>query len=162
MTPRVLIAVCGLAALALPAPALDPVGVVLTAAGLVAVVISVLEPGSAAPLVLLSTAVLSWLATGSGAGTLRLLALALCLAVLHSAAAFAAVVPAGTPAGAGVVRPWLLRTAGTTAGGLAAAGAGALLPAPGSPPVAVVVAGSVAALLLAGWALLPRRPGPVP
>jgi hypothetical protein len=156
VTARVLVAVCGLAALALPAPSLDPVGVVLTVVGLVAVFIAVQQPGSAAPLVLIGTATLSWVATGGDAGTARLLALAVCTAVVHSAAAFAAVVPARTPVAAAVVRRWVLRSAATTLAGLAVVGASTLVPAT-SAPVATVVAGLLAALLLGCWALVPRR-----
>ena len=156
MTARVLVAVCGLAALLLPGPALDPAGVVLTATGLVALFLAVQQPGSAAPLVLIGVAATSWLVTGGDAGTVRLVALAVCTAVVHSAAAYAAVVPPRTPVAAAVVRRWVLRTAAFTAAGLAAVGASALVPATGAP-VATVVAGLLAALLLGAVALLPRR-----
>ena len=157
MTARVLIAVCGLAALALPAPALNPIGVVLTVTGLLAVFIAVQQPGSAAPLVLIGAAASSWLVYGDGAGTARLLALAACTAVVHAAAAFAAVVPLGTPVAGAVVRRWVLRTTATTVAGVAAVGASTLVPA-GAGSAATVVAGLLAALLLGGWALVPRRP----
>ena len=162
MTARVLIALGGLAALALPFPELTPAGVVLTLVGLVALFIAVQQPGSAAPLVLIAAAALSWLATGGGAGVPRLLVFAGCVAVLHSAAAYAAVVPARTAVAAAVVRRWVLRTAGTTIGGVALVGAGTLLPAT-ADPVTTVVAGLIAALLLGGWALFrfraPAEPG---
>ena len=156
MIARVLIGGCGLAALGLPAPSLTPAGIVLTSIGLVALFIAVQQPGSAAPLVLITAAALSWLATGGDAGVPRLLAFAGCVAVLHSAAAYAAVVPARTPVAAAVVRRWVLRTAGTTIGGVALVGAGSLLPATATP-VTTVVTGLVAALLLGGWALVRLR-----
>jgi hypothetical protein len=102
VTARVLVAVCGLAALLLPGPGLDPVGVVLTVTGLVALFVAVQQPGSAAPLVLIGVAATSWLVTGEG--TARLVALAVCTAVVHSAAAWSAVVPPRTPVAAAVVR----------------------------------------------------------
>jgi hypothetical protein len=154
VTARLLVAVCGLAALLLPGPGLDPAGVVLTVAGLVALFVAVQQPGSAAPLVLIGVAATSWLVTGEGTG--RLVALAVCTAVVHSAAAWAAVVPPRTPVAAAVVRRWVLRTAALTAAGLAAVGASTLVPAVGAP-VASVVAGLLAALLLGAVALLPRR-----
>ena len=154
MTARVLVAVCGLAALLLPGPGLDPVGVVLTVTGLVALFVAVQQPGSAAPLVLIGVAATSWLVTGEG--TVRLVALAVCTAVVHSAAAWAAVVPPRTHVAAAVVRGWVLRTAALTAAGLAAVGVGTLVPTV-TAPVATVVAGLLAALLLGAVALLPRR-----
>ena len=156
MTARVLVAVCGLAAVLLPGPALDPAGVVLTVTGLVALFVAVQQPGSAAPLVLIGVAATSWLVTGGDAGTARLVALAVCTAVVHSAAAWAAVVPARTPVAAAVVRRWVLRTAATTAAGIAVVGASALPPGT-TAPVAAVIAGLLAALLLGATALLPRR-----
>jgi hypothetical protein len=157
VTARALVAVCGLAALALPGPAADPIGVVLTVTGLVALFVAVQQPGSAGPLVVISVAALSWLVSGGDAGTARLLALAGCTAVLHAAAAFAAVVPPRTPVAAAVVRRWLVRTTATTVAGVAVVGASTLVPAGGGP--ALVVAGLLAALLLGAVALLPRRPG---
>ena len=154
MTARLLVAVCGLAALLLPGPGLDPAGVVLTVVGLASLVIAVHQPGSAAPLVLIGAAATSWLVTGEG--TVRLVALAVCTAVVHSAAAWAAVVPARTPVAAAVVRRWVLRTAATTAAGIAVVGASALPPGT-TAPVAAVIAGLLAALLLGATALLPRR-----
>jgi len=161
VTARALIAGCGLAALALPGPSLDPVGVVLVLTGLVALFVAVQQPGSGAPLLVIGVAALSWLAVGGDAGTARLVALAACASVVHAAAAFAAVVPPRTPVAAPVVRRWVLRTAATTAAGIAVIGASTIVPAP-TAPVTTVVAGLLAALLLGGWALLPRRrcPGP--
>ena len=156
MTARVLLAVSGLAALALPGPAVSPVGVVLTVTGLVALFVAVQQPGSGAPLVLIGVAALSWLVTGGDAGTARLVALAVCTSVVHSAAAFAAVVPPRTPVAAAVVRRWVLRTAVTTVAGVAVVGLSSRVPVPPAP-VATVVAGLLAALLLGWWALLPRR-----
>ena len=156
MIARVLIGGCGLAALVLPLPMATPAGVVLTLIGLVAGYIAVQQPGSAAPLVLIAAAALSWLATADNAGVLRLLTFAGSVAVLHSAAAYAAVVPARTPVGASVIRRWVLRTAGTTVGGVVLVGAGTLVPAPASP-VLTVVAGLVASLVLGGWALVRLR-----
>jgi hypothetical protein len=146
VTARVLIAVCGLAALLLPGPELDPIGVVLTVTGLVALFVAVQQPGSAAPLVLIGVAATSWLATGHDAGTTRLVALAVCAAVVHSAAAWAAVVPVRTPTS----------PAALTAAGLAVVGVSALVPTT-TAPVGTVVAGLLAALLLGAAALLPRR-----
>jgi hypothetical protein len=156
VTARVLLAVSGLAALLLPGPALDPVGVVLVVTGLVALFVAVQQPGSGAPLVVIGVAALSWLVLGGDAGTARLIALAACTSVVHAAAAFAAVVPPRTPVAAAVVRRWVLRTAATTVAGIAAVGASTLVPVT-SAPVATVVAGLLAALLLGCWALLPRR-----
>jgi hypothetical protein len=156
VTARVLVAVCGLAALLLPGPGLNPVGVVLTVTGLVALFVAVQQPGSAAPLVLIGVAATSWLATGHDAGTTRLVALAVCAAVVHSAAAWAAVVPMRTPISPVVVRRWVLRTAALTAAGLAVVGVSALVPTT-TAPVGTVVAGLLAALLLGAAALLPRR-----
>ena len=154
MTARVLVGVCGLAALLLPGPELDPVGVVLTVTGLVALFVAVQQPGSMAPLVLIGVAATSWLVTGESTG--RLVALAVCTAVVHSAAAWAAVVPPRTPVAAAVVRRWVLRTAATTVAGVAVVGASTLVPAT-TAPVGTVVAGLFAALLLGAVALLPRR-----
>jgi hypothetical protein len=151
VTPRAALAVAGLAALLLPLPRATPLGVVLLVTGLVALGYAVLRPGSAGPAVVIATAVLAWLGTPDGPGrTARLAVLALALALVHSSAALAAVVPPRTPLPARLLLRWAGWTAAATAVGGGAVAAASLLPATAPPVPATVVA--VLAVAAAGTA----------
>jgi hypothetical protein len=156
MSPRVALAVAGLAALALPAPALDIAGIVLTAIGLLTLGGAVLHPGTTAPAMLIALAALSWLASDAGGVAVRLPALALALTVVHSAAALAAVVPARSR----VPRALLLRWAGwsllATVGGAAAVGVTGLLPAAAPVPLTVAALAVLGAAAGVGAVVLGR------
>lgn len=121
MSPRITLAVAGLAALVLPLPAATPLGVVLSVTGLVALGYSVARPGSSAAAVLIAAAALAWLDTPPGHQHLaRLAALALAIAVVHSSAALAAVVPAHADVPAALLLRWAAWavTAATLGGGV--------------------------------------------
>jgi hypothetical protein len=151
VTPRAALAVAGLAALLLPLPRATPLGVVLLVTGLVALGYAVLRPGTAGPAVVIATAVLAWLGTPDGPGrTARLAVLALALALVHSSAALAAVVPLRAPVPPRLLLRWAGWTVAATAVGGGAVAAASLLPS-AVPPVAATVAG-VLAVALAGAA----------
>jgi hypothetical protein len=157
--PRIALAVAGLAALVLPLPRATPLGVVLLLTGLVALGYAVLRPGSPGPALVIVTAALAWLATPDGPDrTARLAALALAVALVHSSAALAAVLPlrAGVPAG--LLLRWAGWTAAATAVGGGVVAAASLLPTGVAPVPATVVAvlGVVGAGAAAG-ALATRR-----
>jgi hypothetical protein len=156
MSARVAVAVAGLLALALPGGPAGPVGLVLAAAGLLALVTSVLYPGTTAPAVLITVAALSWLAGDHTGAAVRLPALALAVAVVHSAAALAAVVPAQ----ARVPRPLLLRWAGwtvaATVAGLLVVGGTALFPPAAAVPTTGAALAVLGAAVLGGSVLLGR------
>lgn len=147
MTPRVALVVAGLAALALPLPSATILGIGLTGAGLVALWVSVTSPGSTGPALLIGAAALSWVTSRHDDSWPRLVALALALAVVHSAAALAAVVPAGARVPARMSLRWAGWTGAATAGGVLVAAAPGLLPAAPFPVLVTVLA--VLALLLA-------------
>jgi hypothetical protein len=133
MTPRIVLAVAGSSALVLPLPALTMLGVGLTAAGLLALLHSLRRPGSNGPLVLITAAATSWLATPDDhQHLLRLGALALAITLVHSSAALAAVVPtrAGVPVPVGL--RWGGWSAAATAVGCSAVAGAALLPSGGA------------------------------
>jgi hypothetical protein len=142
--PRAVLGAAGLAALVLPLPPATPAGVLLTLTGLVALGFSVLRPGSGGPAVVIAAAALSWLAADGGRLPVgRLAALALALALVHSSAALAAVVPARAPVPAALLLRWAGWTVAATAVGGAAVAAAALLPAT-APPVPATLVGVVA------------------
>ena len=157
MTLRIALGLAGLAALALPLPAPTVLGGGLVVIGLVALALAVLRPGSGAPAALLAAVALSWLSTPAGhVHDLRLGALALALAVVHSSAALAAVVPVRARIPAALALRWLGWTAVSTGLGIAAiVGASALSVA--LPPVPVTIAAVLAVGLLAALATRAAR-----
>ena len=146
MIPRAALLVAGLAALLLPAPALTILGIGLTVVGLVALGAAVLQPGSAAPAVVIAAAALSWLA-GPSSGGLRLAALALAVSLVHASAALAAVVPAGARVPAPVLLRWLSGATAAAAAGVAVVVVAEQLGGRAAPVLPTVV---VLALLGAG------------
>jgi hypothetical protein len=161
VTPRIALAVAGLAAVLLPLPRATPLGVLLLVTGLVALGFSLLRPGSTGPALVITTAVLAWLGTPDGAGrTARLAALALAVALVHSSAALAAVVPLRSPVPAGLLLRWAGWTVAATAVGGGAVAAASLLPATAPPVPATVVAVlavAAAGALAGGVAVSARR-----
>ncbi|MGY1857645.1 hypothetical protein [Modestobacter sp. SYSU DS0290] len=159
MSPRVALALAGIAALLLPAPELTVLGVGLTLAGLVALGAALVAPGSAASGVLIAVAALSWLATGDPGAWSRLTALAFALSLVHAASALAAVTPRTARVPARLLLRWAGWAAGATAGGALVVAAAGLLPVPAPVPTTVA---ALVALLAAGAALLltrAERPG---
>jgi hypothetical protein len=162
--PRSTVLAAGLAALALPLPAATVLGVALTLTGLIALGLSVVRPGSAAPAVLIAAAALSWLSTPAGHGhAVRLVALAFALAVVHSSAALAAVLPARAAVPAGLLLRWAGWTAAATALGAGlVAGIPAVVAAapPGWTSVAAVLGiGALAVRVTAAARRSGERPG---
>jgi hypothetical protein len=137
--PRVTLAVAGVAVALLPAPALNPIGVVLVVAGLTALVRAVLRPDGPGTAVVLGLGALSWLVFGADASPVRLVLFALAVATAHSSAALAAGVPRTARLDRRTALRWLARTAGTTAVGTAVVAATALLPRTASPATTVAV-----------------------
>jgi hypothetical protein len=132
--------------------------VLLLVTGLLALGYSLLRPGSTGPAVLIAVAVLAWPDTSDGTGrTVRLAGLALALALVHSSAALAAVVPPRAPVPSRLLLRWAGWTAGATAIGGGAVAAASLLPATAPPVPATVVAVLAVAVAggVAGW--LARR-----
>jgi hypothetical protein len=164
VTPRVALAAAGLAALLLPLPSPTILGIGLTALGLAALWTAVTSPGTSAPAAVITIAALSWLVSSHDGSVPRLVALALALATVHSAAALAAVVPPTARVPASISLRWAGWTAAATAVGAGIAGLPALLPAAPSP--VLVTAAAVIALLLAvgvaGAGVRSRRPGVPP
>jgi hypothetical protein len=148
MIPRVVLAGAGLAALALPLPSPTILGIGLTGAGLLALLAAWTTPGSAAPAVLIGISALSWVSSRHDGSLVRLVALALALAVVHSAAALAAVVPSSARVPAGLALRWAGWTAAATAAGVLVAAAPALLPPP--PGSVLVTVAALGILLVAG------------
>lgn len=140
MTPRIALAVAGLAAVVLPLPSPTILGIGLSAAGLVALWVAVASPGSPAPAVLIGAAALSWLTSGSSGWGVRLVALAVAVTVVHSAAALAAVVPARSRVPAGLAVRWAGWSLAAAAGGVLVVAATGWLPAAPSPVLATVAA----------------------
>jgi hypothetical protein len=162
VSPRIALVLAGLAALALPLPGATVSGIGLTGFGLVCLAASVSRPGSTAPALLIATAALSWLATPDDGRWPRLAALALAVAVVHSAAALAAVVPATAPVPAAVTLRWAGWTTAAAAAGVSTVAAVQLLPGrvPAVLPTAVtlaVLAAVLVAVVLSG--VLRRRTG---
>ena len=161
MIPRGALAVAGLLALAAPLPAPTILGLTVTGAGLVALWYSVDSPGSGGPAVLIALAAVSWLATSADHHhTLRLVTLALAVAVVHSSAALAAVVPVRAALPAALLLRWAGWTVLAPALGAGALAAASLLTAPDvGAPVTVATATAVLALgaLGAGAARLGLR-----
>lgn len=159
MIPRIALVAAGLAALALPLPAPDLLGGGLTVIGLIALGLAVVRPGSTAPAVLIAAAALSWLSTPDGGQHgIRLAGLALALAVVHTSAALAAVVPVRARIPAGLLARWAGGTVVATAVGAGlVAGVGAI-PATVGPVWPTVVA-VLAVTVLAGLAVTGTRPG---
>jgi hypothetical protein len=153
MTPRIVLAVAGSSALVLPLPALTPLGVGLTAVGLLALLHSLRQPGSHGPLVLITAAAASWLVTPDDhQHLLRLGALALAVTLVHSSAALAAVVPTRAGVPAPVALRWAGWSAAATAVGCGAVAGAALLPSDGAgilPTVTAVLAASAAGSVVA-------------
>jgi hypothetical protein len=146
--PRAALVLGGLGALALAFPGATPAGVALTAVGLAALAVSLVQPDSAGPAVLIGAAAAGWLLRGpDGAG--RLVALAAALAVVHFAAALASAAPVGAWLDRAVLWRWALRWAATTAGGLLLVAATGILPATTEPAWTA----GLALLALAGAAL---------
>ena len=151
MTPRIALAVAGLAAIALPLPRATPLGVLLLVTGVVGLGYSLLRPGSTGPALVIATAVLAWLDSPDGSWrTARLAALALAVALVHSSAALAAVVPVRAAVPPRLLLRWAGWTAAATAVGGGAVAAASLLPAT-APPVPVTVV-AVLAVVAAGAA----------
>jgi hypothetical protein len=160
MTPRIVLAVAGASALALPLPALTILGVGLTVAGLLALLHSLSRPGSNGPLALIAIAATSWLVTPDDhQHLLRLGALALAVTLVHSSAALAAVVPTRAGVPARVALRWGGWSAAATAVGCSAVAGAALLPS-GGAAILLTATAVVAAAAAAG--VLVWRTGPWP
>jgi hypothetical protein len=159
--PRAALLVGGLGALALAFPGPTVSGVALTAIGVAAVAVSIANPDSAAPALVIGMAAVDWLLRGPGGGLLRLVGLALALAVVHFSAGLGAVTPFGAWVDRGVLLRWALRCAATTAGGVLVVAATGALPATPAPAwTAAVAALALAAAALAGRLLGPPREHP--
>lgn len=151
MIPRIALLLGGLGALALAFAGPTVPGVMLTALGAGALLLSVAQPESAAPAVVIVAAAAGWLLHGADGGLLRLAGLALTLAVVHFSAALAAVTPVGAWIDRRVLARWALRCAATTAGGVLVVVATGALPETGAPAwTAAVALIALAAAALAG------------
>lgn len=153
MTPRIALLLAGAAALALPLPSADPLGVALTLLGAIALARSLQRPGSTAPAALIGLAALSWLAAPAGhAHDGRLAALALALALAHASAGLAAVTPARSAVPAGILLRWGAWTVAATTVGVGVVAAVSQLPRLPAPvpatAAAVLALGAVLALTL--------------
>jgi hypothetical protein len=152
MTPRIVLAVAGSSALVLPLPELTILGVGLTVAGLLALVHSLSRPGSYGPVVLITVAATSWLATPDDhQHLLRLGALALAVTLVHTSAALAAVVPTRAAVPAPLALRWGGWSAAATAVGCSAVAGAALVPSGGAGillTVAAVLAATAAGSVL--------------
>ena len=167
MIPRIALLLGGLGGLALAFAGPTVPGVALTALGAGALLLSVAQPDSAGPAVVIGAAAAGWLLRGADGGLLRLVALALALAVVHFSAALAAVTPVGAWIDRRVLARWVLRGAAATAAGVLVVVATGALPETGAPAwTAAVALLSVAAAALAGRLLgssggrRPPRPRP--
>jgi hypothetical protein len=154
--PRIGLLLGGLGALALAFGGPRAPGVALTAVGAVALVLSVARPDSAAPAAVIVAAAAGWLLGGADGGVLRLVALALALALVHFSAALAAVTPVGTWIDRGVLARWAVRCAATTAGGVLVIVATGLLPATAAPAWTAGIALVALAAAALGGRLLGR------
>lgn len=147
MIPRLVLGLAAAAVLALPWPAPLSLSGVLTVVGAAAAVWAVREPGSLAPLVLLGTAVVSWLSAVPEPGLVRTVCFAGAGYVVHTAVAMSAAVPVGAPVGAALLRRWAGTTATVLLSGWAVIALTAL--AAGQPGSTVlVVVGMIAATAL--------------
>jgi hypothetical protein len=133
VTPRPVLLGGGLAALALAFPGPTTGGVALTVLGLAALWPAVTRPGSQAPALLLGVVLVGWLTAGADAGALRLVGLVVAVAVVHVAAALAAVSPPRTPVHRLLLRRAAVRCAAGVAAGVAVVAGTGLLP-PSSVP----------------------------
>lgn len=147
MIPRILLGVAGAVLVLLPWPAPLSFAGVVTLGGAAAAVWALRAPGSLGPLVLITTAVVSWLAAVPDPGPARILCFATAAYVVHSAAALSAAVPAGAPVGAGLLRHWVASTVAVLLLGWAAVGLTAFVPGQRGA-VALVVLGMLAAVTL--------------
>src|SRR3954447_12891506 len=151
MIPRLAMAVAGLLALALSLPA--GAVPVLTVIGGLSLGYSLVRPGSAGAALVLSVAVLAWLATPSGsAHTARLVGLALAVSVLHASAALAALVPLHARVPGRLALRWVGWAAVATTIGAGALGAASLVPT-GRTALPVTVVAVVVAGLSGAWLL---------
>src|SRR3954467_8885284 len=149
MISRLAMAVAGLLALALSLP--SGAVPVLTVIGVLALGYSLVRPGSAGPALVISAAVLSWLATPSGAAhAARLVGLALAVSVLHASAALAALVPLHARVPGRLARRWAGWAAVATIVGVGALGAASLVPT-GRTALPVTVVAVMAAGLSGAW-----------
>ena len=149
MMPRLAMGVAGLLALALSLP--TGAVPVLTVIGVIALGYSLLRPGSASPALVISVAVLSWLATPSGAAHVaRLVGLALAVSVLHASAALAALVPLHARVPGRLALRWVGWAAVATTVGVGALGAASLVPT-GRTALPVTVVAVVVAGLSGAW-----------
>jgi hypothetical protein len=154
MIPRIVLAVAGSSALVLPLPGLTILGFGLTAAGLLALLHSLSQPGSYGPLVVITAAATSWLVTsGDQQHVLRLGALALAVTLVHTSAALAAVVPTRAGVPAPVALRWGGWTAAATVVGCGAVAGAALLPSDGAgiAPTGTAVLAAAAAGSVLAW-----------
>lgn len=160
MIPRAALTVAGLAALALAFPGVEPVAVALALVGVVALAVAVLRPWSEAPALVIAVAVASWLLAGESAGVARCVGLAAALSAVHFSASLAAVVPPRAALDRGLLLPWALRWAGTSAGGVVLVLATAALPrTPAPAATALAAAVVIAGVTVAGWRLVQPRAG---
>jgi hypothetical protein len=157
MNPRVAVAVAGLAGLALAGPTSTIPGVALGVFGLVTLFGAVRYPGTTAPAMFIAVLALIWVAGDSAAATVRLPALALAVALVHSAAALAAVVPVGSRVPAALLLRWAGWTLLATVGGVAAVGATALLPESAPVPVTVAALAALGTAVVVGSVVAGRR-----
>jgi hypothetical protein len=159
MSPRLAAAVAGLAALALAGPTATVPGFGLAVFGLVLLFGTVRYPGTTAPAMFIAVLALIWLAGDDTAGTVRLPALALAVALVHSAAALAAVVPVGSRVPAALLLRWAGWTLLATVAGVLAVGATALLPESAPVPVTVAALAALATAVVVGSVVAGRRSG---
>jgi len=110
MIPRVVLAAAAVVLLLAPWPAPLSLAGAATLVGAAVAVWAVRAPGSLAPLVLLTTAVVSWLSAVPDPGLARIAAFAAAGYAVHSAAAISAAVPAGAPVGATLLWRWVGQT----------------------------------------------------
>jgi len=156
MIPRAALLLGGLGALALAFPGATFPGIALAGVGLAALAVSIVNPDSAAPALVIGAAAVSWLLHGPGGGLLRLVGLALALAVVHFAAALGSFTPVRAWVDRGVLLRWAVRCAAASAGGVLIVAASGALPETPSPAWTA----AVAAVALAGAALAGRVLGP--
>jgi hypothetical protein len=138
--PRIALLLCGLGALALAFPGPTAPGVVLTAVGAAALAVSLAQPDSAAPALVIGAAATDWLLRGPDGGTPRLVAVAAVLAGVHFSAALASFAPPRAWVDRGVLLRWTLRWAATTAAGVLVVAATELLRTSLAPAWAAAVA----------------------
>lgn len=147
MIPRIVLGVAAALMLLLPWPAPVSLPGLLTIAGALLAVWAVHAPGSPAPLLLIATAVVSWLSAVPDPGLVRIAIFAAAGYVVHSAAALSAAVPDGAPLVGSLLGWWAGRTLVVLVVGWSVVAVTALLTSqPGS--AALVVVGMLAAVTL--------------